>query len=494
MLLSDDAIATPLMQLGELAKDLPLEGVAAETEITGISADSRSVEPGYLFAAIPGTQANGASFAGAASQSGAAAILAADDAEIAVPGVPVLRARNPRRMLALMAARFFPRQPEHLVAVTGTSGKTSVAAFVRQIFDHAGHKAASIGTVGVTSPSGHVAGSLTTPDPVALHHLLDRLVAEEGVSHAVLEASSHGLDQYRLDGLRLEAAGFTNLGRDHLDYHADAAAYLAAKLRLFGEILPPHGIAVINADSDVAVEVVAAAQGSEDRLMMVGRAGDDIRIVSTEPTASGQVLVLELFGRRAEVELPLAGAFQADNAVMAAGLASAAGIAEDRVLEALGSLAGATGRLEKVAETPSGGQVFVDYAHKPEALRAVLTALRPQTKGRLIVVFGAGGDRDRGKRPLMGTAAAELADMVIVTDDNPRSEDPAAIRAEIVAGAPGAIEIAGRAEAIGNAVAMLGEGDVLCVAGKGHETGQTIAGKVLPFSDHEAVTAAVAAL
>jgi len=482
------------MLLSELAKDLPIEGAAAETEITGLAADSRAITPGNLFAALKGTQSDGTEYAGAAVSSGAAAILADADADIPVNGVPVIRARHPRRILALMAARFYPRQPEQLVAVTGTSGKTSVAQFTRQIFERAGHKAASIGTVGVTGPNGHEPGSLTTPDPVVLHRLLDRLAAEDEVTHTVLEASSHGLDQRRLDGLRLMAAGFTNLGRDHLDYHAGPAEYFAAKMRLFRDLLPASGTAVINADSDVAVEAIAAAEAGGARLMLVGHAGKDIRIRSVESEGLRQLLQLEVNGRRVEAVLPLACSFQADNAVMAAGLAMAAGIDPEIAVAAIEHLEGAQGRLEKVAETPSGGTVFVDYAHKPEALTAALTALRPIATGRLIVLFGAGGDRDTGKRPLMGEAAAKAADIVIVTDDNPRSEEPSAIRAEILQGAPEAIEIDGRGTAIAEAVAMLGPGDVLCVAGKGHETGQEIAGKKQHFSDHETVRAAVAAL
>lgn len=482
------------MLLGELAQDLPIDCANPGARISGLTADSRLVAPGFLFAAIRGTRADGAAFARSAVSLGAAAILADIDAELGVDSVPVIRAKQPRRILAMMAARFYPRQPEKLVAVTGTSGKTSVAHFTRQIFEHAGHRAASIGTVGVTRPHGHEPGSLTTPDPVALHRLLDELAGQDAVTHAVLEASSHGLDQRRLDGLRLTAAGFTNLGRDHLDYHAGPADYLAAKLRLFGEILPPGGVAVINADSDVAVEAVAVARSRGSQLMLVGRAGGDIRIVTSEGDGLDQRLTLEIGGRQAEVNLPLAGEFQADNAIMAAGLAIATGIDPETAIEAMHDLKGATGRLEKVADTPSGATIFIDYAHKPEALTAALTALRPLTTGRLVVVFGAGGDRDRGKRSVMGAAAAQAADIVIVTDDNPRSEDPAAIRAEILAGTPDAIEIAGRGEAISAAVAMLRSGDVLCVAGKGHEVGQTIGGQTLPFSDHEAVRAAVAAL
>jgi len=480
------------MQLGVLAENLPVDVPSEPVEIVGISADSRAIRPGYLFAALKGLSADGSRFAADAVAAGAAAILAAGDSDLGELAVPVLRARDPRRVLALMAARLYPRQPEKLVAVTGTSGKTSVAAFARQIFEAAGMRAASIGTIGVVGPRGHEKGSLTTPDPVALHQLLDRLATGDGVTHAALEASSHGLDQRRLDGLRLTAAGFTNLGRDHMDYHSGAADYLAAKLRLFCEILPPAGIAVVNADSDAAVEILSAAAASGVRTMLVGRSGGDVRIAAILPDGLMQHLEFEIGGERLAVTLPLAGSFQADNAAMALALAIAAGIDAKTAVAALASLEGAPGRLEKVAEK-AGAAIFVDYAHKPEALAAALSALRPLAAGRLIAVIGAGGDRDRGKRPLMGAAAIRHADIVIVTDDNPRSEDPAEIRRQILEGAPGAIEIAGRGKAIAEAVAMLREGDVLCIAGKGHETGQTIAGKVLPFSDHEAVAEAVAA-
>jgi UDP-N-acetylmuramoyl-L-alanyl-D-glutamate--2,6-diaminopimelate ligase len=326
-----------------------------------------------------------------------------------------------------------------------------------------------------------------------LHQLLDRLATEDGVTHAALEASSHGLDQRRLDGLRLTAAGFTNLGRDHMDYHSDAADYLTAKLRLFRDILPPTGTAVINADSDAAVEIVAAAAATGVRTMLVGRSGGDVKIAAIRPDGLLQHLEFEIAGERHTVTLPLAGAFQADNSAMVLGLALAAGIDAATAVAALATLEGAPGRLERVAEV-SGAAIFVDYAHKPEALAAALSALRPLASGRLIVLFGAGGDRDRGKRPLMGAAAREHADLVIVTDDNPRSEDPAEIRRQILEGAPGATEIAGRGRASSEAVAMLREGDVLCIAGKGQETGQTFAGKVLPISDHAAGAEAVAAL
>ncbi len=483
------------MLLGELATaDLSLSSGAGSLDITGLTADSRAVRPGYLFAALKGGAADGARFAGAAAASGAAAILADRTAEIAgIGGAALLRADDPRRALALLAARFYPRQPEKLVAVTGTSGKTSVTVFARQIFAAAGLEAASIGTIGVVTGRGAAYGSLTTPDPVDLHRTLDTL-AGEGVSHAALEASSHGLDQHRLDGVRMVAAAFTNLGRDHMDYHATVADYLAAKLRLFREILPRGAPAVVDADSPAGAEVAAAAKAAGRVPFTVGRAGTGLRLLDAAWDGTIQSLTIEHDGRRHRVALPLAGGFQVSNALVAAGLAMAAGLDAGAALGALAELAGAPGRLEKVAVTPSGGTIFVDYAHKPEALREALSALRPMTAGRLVVVFGAGGNRDPGKRPMMGAIATEVADVVIVTDDNPRNEEPASIRAAILAAAPGATEIGDRGAAIAEAVAMLRAGDVLCIAGKGHETGQIVKGVTTHFSDHEAVAAAVARL
>ncbi|SHF22093.1 UDP-N-acetylmuramoylalanyl-D-glutamate--2,6-diaminopimelate ligase [Kaistia soli DSM 19436] len=483
----------PVMRLGDLAStEIPLAPDAAAVEITGLTADSRAVQPGFLFAALKGVAADGVRFAPEAVKRGALALLCATDSSLAEdPGVPVLRAEDPRIALAHFAARFYPRQPEKLVAVTGTAGKTSVAVFARQIFAAAGFGGASIGTIGVVAPWGAEYGSLTTPDPVELHATLDRL-AREGVTHAALEASSHGLDQHRLDGVRLVAAGFTNLGRDHMDYHPTVEDYFAAKMRLFAEILPEGATAVIDADGPYAESVATIARDRQQQVVSVGAAGEGIRLISMTPADLHQVLKLDVFGESMEVDLPLAGGFQASNALVAAGLAVAAGIAPAAAIAALADLEGAPGRLEKVGITPSGGAVFVDYAHKPDALDHALAALRPMTRGRLIVVFGAGGDRDAGKRPLMGEVASRRADVVIVTDDNPRSEDPAAIRAAILAAAPGAIEIGDRRRAIAEAVSMLREGDVLCVAGKGHEAGQIVKGVVHPFSDHEAVSDAIA--
>jgi UDP-N-acetylmuramoyl-L-alanyl-D-glutamate--2,6-diaminopimelate ligase len=413
-------------------------------------------------------------------------VLAGRKADVGSVSEPVIRADDPRRTLALMAARFHPLQPGQLVAVTGTSGKTSVASFARQIFETAGFEAASIGTLGVVSRPWTEYGSLTTPDPVALHHDLDRL-AGEGVTAAALEASSHGLDQRRLDGLRIQAAAFTNLGRDHMDYHPTVEAYLDAKRRLFSAILPANGTAVVDLDDAHGASIAETATSRGQHLIRVGRNGSELRIASLTPKGFKLRMSVEAFGKPRDILLPLAGAFQASNALVAAGLAIGAGIDVDTALGALDDLVGAPGRLELAGRKANGAMIFIDYAHKPDALKSALQALRPMTAGRLIVVFGAGGDRDSGKRPLMGEAASAYADVVIVTDDNPRSENPAAIRKAILAAAPGAIEIGDRGEAIARAIAMLEPGDVLCVAGKGHETGQIVGKETIPFSDHAVV-------
>ncbi len=473
------------MLLGNLvSNDMPVPCEAGAVDVVGLTADSRAVEHGFLFAALQGQSTDGAQFIGDAVERGAVAVLAGRSTKIdSTADTIVIRADDPRKALALMAARFYPRQPEKLVAVTGTSGKTSVAAFTQQIFEAAGTSSASIGTLGVVSRSWTETGSLTTPDPVTLHQILDRL-AGAGVTHAALEASSHGLDQRRLDGLRLVAAGFTNLGRDHLDYHATVADYLAAKLRLFTDILPPDGTAVIEMDDLHSAQVAATARERGQSVIGVGRRGNELHLDDISPEGSGQRLTLEAFGKPYSVRLPLAGGFQVSNALVAAGLAIGAGVDPEVALAALEDLVGAPGRLEFIGRKADGGMIFVDYAHKPDAVESVLKALRPLTQGRLIIVLGAGGDRDIGKRRLMGEAAARYADIVVVTDDNPRSEDPADIRRAIIAGASNSIEIPDRGAAIREAVAMLGPGDVLCVAGKGHETGQIVGDRRLPFSDH----------
>jgi UDP-N-acetylmuramoyl-L-alanyl-D-glutamate--2,6-diaminopimelate ligase len=463
----------------------------AALEIAGVSADSRAVKAGDLFVAMAGAKTDGLNFIPQALAAGAAAIMAQRPPPTPLPaGVAFIKVDDARRALALAAAKFFSRQPRVIAAVTGTSGKTSVAAFTRQIWTALGHAAASIGTVGLASPKGEVYGSLTTPDPVALHRSLDQL-AGEGVTHLAIEASSHGLDQRRLDGVRVAAGGFTNLSRDHLDYHATLEAYLAAKLRLFTDLIEPGGAAVIAADHEETEVVATAARRRNLRLVTVGKRGKSIRLVESRIEGFAQALALEYAGREYRVRLPLPGEFQVDNALVAAGLVIATGAEPSATFAALGNLKGAKGRLELVGER-NGAPIFVDYAHKPDALAKALQALRPYAKRRLVVVFGCGGDRDQGKRPMMGAIAAKLADRVVVTDDNPRSENPAAIRAAILEAAPGALEIGDRREAISRSIEDLRQGDVLLIAGKGHETGQIIGKQVLPFSDHEAVAAALA--
>ena len=463
----------------------------ADLEIAGVTADSRTVKPGSLFVAVPGTKADGLGFVPAAVAAGAAAIVAEHSPHPALPdNVAFVRVANARRALALIAAKFFPRQPHVIAAVTGTSGKTSVAAFTRQIWTALGHRAASIGTVGLVSPRGETYGSLTTPDPVALHRSIDALAGDEGVTHLAIEASSHGLDQSRLDGLRLSAGGFTNITRDHLDYHPSFEAYLEAKLRLFAVLLAPGAPAVIYADHDHADRVVATAKARGLSIMTVGHKGSAIRLVETTIDGFAQAMRVEHDNKTYQIHLPLVGEFQIENALVASGLAIATGSDPAAVFKTLEHLQGAKGRLERVG-TNHGAPIFVDYAHKPDALAKALDALRPYVRGRLVVVFGAGGDRDRGKRPLMGAIAQEKADRVIITDDNPRSEDPAAIRSAILAAAKGATEIGDRREAIHRAIADLRTGDVLLIAGKGHETGQIIGDRVIEFSDHEAVAAAL---
>jgi UDP-N-acetylmuramoyl-L-alanyl-D-glutamate--2,6-diaminopimelate ligase len=458
----------------------------SDPDIIGLTADSRAVKKGFLFAALAGSKTDGAKFISDAVGKGAAAVLAGRGAQVALAAPSVLlTTEEPRRTLALMAARFYASQPACTVAVTGTSGKTSVAEFTRQIFATLGHKAASLGTIGIVKPGGATYGGLTTPDPIALHRTLADL-AREHISHLAFEASSHGLDQFRLDGVGIKAAAFTNLGRDHLDYHLSVEAYLAAKLRLFSELLPKDGVAVVNADSEHAPAVMAAAGAR--KILTVGRSGEAIRLAGLDRDGFAQELRVESGERTLDIRLPLLGAYQAENALVASGLAMATGEDPERALTALEKLTGVPGRLE-VMGIIRGGLAVIDYAHKPEALEAALTALRPFARGRLVCVFGCGGDRDKGKRPIMGKIAARLADSVIVTDDNPRSEDPKAIRAEILAGAAGAREIGNRAEAIEAGSRLLGSGDVLLVAGKGHETGQIMGGTVLPFSDHDVVRA-----
>jgi UDP-N-acetylmuramoyl-L-alanyl-D-glutamate--2,6-diaminopimelate ligase len=478
------------MKLSELLTDTAkLDARLAAIDVAGLTADSRAVKRGYVFVAVPGSKADGLAFAAAAASAGAAAIVGERAPEGLPAGAVFVPVKNARRALALAAARFYPRQPETIAAVTGTSGKTSVAAFTRQIWAALGYEAASIGTIGVVTPKREVYGSLTTPDPIALMRTLDEL-AGEGVTHLAMEASSHGLDQHRLDGVRVAAAGFTNLSRDHMDYHPTIEAYLAAKLRLFESLVVAGGTAVIDVDHEHADKVVATAKARGLKLITVGRRGEGIALLSTEINGFAQKLKVAHGGKQFTLALPLVGGFQVENALVSAGLAIATGSAPAQVFAALENLKGAKGRLDLAGEK-DGAPIFVDYAHKPDALAKVLEALRPYVKRKLVVVFGAGGDRDQGKRPLMGTIAVENADSVIVTDDNPRSENPTAIRAAILKAAPGAIEIGDRHEAIRSAVTGLRAGDVLLIAGKGHETGQIIGNRTLPFSDHDAVAAAL---
>jgi UDP-N-acetylmuramoyl-L-alanyl-D-glutamate--2,6-diaminopimelate ligase len=469
-------------------------------EIAGLTADSRAARPGYLFAALPGAKVSGVEFIAEAARRGAVAVLAPAGA---VPDgattLPVIEDARPRRLFALMAAAFYGAQPEFVAAVTGTSGKTSTVSFARQVWTRLGFASASLGTLGVESDPITRYGSLTTADPVQLHADLAAL-AQAGVTRGAMEASSHGLDQYRLDGVRVRAAGFTGFGRDHLDYHATAAAYFAAKARLFTEVLQPGGVAVLNADIPEFERLEAAANAAGRRVLSYGWRGKHLGIVARKPSSSGQMVEIGAFGRSRVFTLPLVGEFQLMNALCALGLIIGCEFDDplspdlDRLapmVDAIAALKGVRGRLEHVASLANGAAVYVDYAHKPDALVAVLEALRPHASGKLVVAFGCGGDRDPGKRPLMGAIAARLADRAIVTDDNPRSEDPSAIRAAILAGAPGAIEIGDRGEAISAGVRGLGPGDVFVIAGKGHEQGQIVGDRVIPFDDAAVVRAVV---
>lgn len=489
--------------MAETVKTLSELGLRAqggrEARITGLSVDSRQVKPGHLFAALPGTRMHGGEFIRYALRMEAAAILTDREgaeiakAELAASTAALIVVEDPRQVLAYTAALWFGRQPETVVAVTGTSGKTSVATFTRQIWQALGHSAANLGTMGVlgdfTAPLAH-----TTPEPVTLHRVL-RDMAEAGVTHAAMEASSHGLDQGRLDGVRLRAAAFTNFSQDHLDYHANFDEYFSAKAGLFARVLPEEGTAVINIDDPRGREMLAIARSRGQRLLTVGRdPAADLRIAAQRFDATGQDLRFTHQGRPHLVRLALIGGFQAENVLAAAGLAMASGDAPDAVIAALPGLTTVRGRMELAAKRDNGATVFVDYSHKPGALASALQSLRPHVLGRIVVVFGAGGDRDRLKRPLMGEVAAKHADVVFVTDDNPRSEDPAAIRAEVMAGCPEATEVGDRAEAILRGVDALGPGDALLIAGKGHETGQIVGNDIYPFDDAEQASVAVAAL
>jgi UDP-N-acetylmuramoyl-L-alanyl-D-glutamate--2,6-diaminopimelate ligase len=461
---------------------------APAVEVAGVTADSRKVKSGYLFAALQGVAADGRAYIDAAIKAGAVAVLT--DRRPGEWSAPSVKVDEPRLALARVSAAFFPQQPATVAAVTGTNGKSSTVDFLRQVWTHMGRKAASMGTLGAIGPSGVIDLGHTTPDPVAIHETLDKL-AREGVTHAAMEASSHGLVQHRLDAVKLAAGAFTNLTQDHLDYHPDFDDYRRAKLRLFSELLPKGAPAVINADSPERDAFEQAAKDAGLKPFTVGWRGDDLRIDEAIPRGTGQDLNIQWNSGERLVHLPLIGEFQALNALCAAGIAMALGDPIEKILDALTELKGVHGRLELVGQTAAKAPVFVDYAHTPDGLNVLLRAARPHVRGRLVLVFGCGGDRDAAKRPIMGDVARRLADDVIVTDDNPRSEDPAKIRAAIRKGIPNASEIGDRAAAIIEGVRRLKAGDALLIAGKGHETGQIVKGATTPFSDFDVARAAL---
>ena len=462
------------MRLGELA------GVASDSEVTGAAIDNRKVAPGNLFGAFRGSVSNGEDYIASAVERGAVAVVARPEATVA--GAIHLADPEPRRLFARLAAKLFAPYPETIVAVTGTNGKTSTVEMVRQLWRIAGHRSASIGTLGVTTADEQVQTGLTTPDIVTF---LSNLAGLErmGISHVSYEASSHGLDQYRSEGQPVAAAAFTNFSRDHLDYHADMDEYFAAKMRLFAEVVDTSGTAVVWTGGARSGEVIDHVRSRGLKLITVGPGAETIALVSQTPTPLGQALVLRYEGKEHKLALPLIGAYQAANVLVSAGLVLATGGKWAETFSGMGRLSPVRGRLERAVITPAGAPVYVDYAHTPDAIEAAIAALRPHVSGKLITVFGAGGDRDVGKRPEMGRVAAALSDIAIVTDDNPRSEDPAAIRAAIMAGAPGLREIGGRREAIAAAMDEARAGDIVLLAGKGHEQGQIVGDRVLPFDD-----------
>ncbi|QIL03079.1 UDP-N-acetylmuramoyl-L-alanyl-D-glutamate--2,6-diaminopimelate ligase [Sphingomonas sinipercae] len=461
-----------------------LADIDSDSEVTGFALDHRKVVRGNVFGAFKGALFNGEDFIDEAVRHGAVAVVASPGATVS--GAALLPDPEPRRLFARMAAKFFGPYPETVVAVTGTNGKTSTVEMTRQLWRMAGHRSASIGTLGVTTSDDQVKTGLTTPDIVTFLSNVAGL-RRMGISHVAYEASSHGLDQYRAEGVPLSAVAFTNFSRDHLDYHGTMEAYFEAKMRLFGDVAQPGTPAVIWADDPKSSEVARRAAKRGLKVMTVGRGGDAIRLLDQTPTPLGQALAIEHGGKAHRLALPLIGAYQASNVLVAAGLALATGAEWDSVFSAMARLAPVRGRLERAVISRDGAPVYVDYAHTPDAIEAAIAALRPHVEGKLITVFGAGGDRDQGKRAPMGEAASRLSDVVVVTDDNPRGEDAAAIRKAILAGAPGGIEVAGRREAIARAIAMAQNGDIILLAGKGHETGQIIgAGKdqrILPFDD-----------
>lgn len=484
-----------------MAKKTQSETVFDIRHLSGLTADSRTVKPGYLFAAFSGSKTDGTIYIQDAIDKGAAVLLVKTGAALPAhipPDVAVIYDDYPRRQFAMMVAEFYGyAQPEHVAAVTGTNGKTSIAWFVRQIWQKLGYKAAGLGTLGLITGDQYLPesqeSSATTPDPVKLHEELKTL-DDTGVSHLAMEASSHGLDQYRMDGVRVETAAFTNLSHDHLDYHPDMQSYLQAKLRLFSELLLPDGVAVLNADVP-EYGTIKGALSSGQRVISYGTRGEDIKLLSRTLTADGQDMDISLFGQDYHIHLPLIGQFQVMNVLCAIGMV----LAHDKskinaVLDIIPELSCVPGRLERIDGHPSGASVYVDYAHTPDALRSALEAIRPHVENRLVCLFGCGGDRDRTKRPVMGKIAAEIADVVYVTDDNPRSEDPAAIRQAIMQAAPSAHEVSDRAQAIVQSIGALGVGDCLLIAGKGHEQGQTIGDKTLPFDDRTHARESIAAL
>jgi UDP-N-acetylmuramoyl-L-alanyl-D-glutamate--2,6-diaminopimelate ligase len=468
------------MRLGQLLAGL--DEAAAEQNVTGFAIDHRKIAPGTIFGAFQGAAFNGEDFIPDAVAAGAVAIVARPEAK--VTGARHIADANPRRAFAQLATKFFTPMPSHIAAVTGTNGKTSTAELTRQLWRMAGHSAASIGTLGITTASDQVRTGLTTPDIVTFLANMSGL-AREGVSHAIFEASSHGLSQYRSEGVKVDVAAFTNLSRDHLDYHGDMDDYFEAKMRLFDEVVDDSGTAVIWADDEWSDKAIARAKQRALRLITVGEKGEGICLVSRTPTQLGQTLELKIQGEVSKVKLPLIGAYQAANVLVAAGIVLASGGDVEDVLGHLARLQPVRGRLERAVITRSGAPVYVDYAHTPDGLRAAIAALRPHTKGRLITVFGAGGDRDSGKRPEMGAIAIADSDIAIVTDDNPRSEDPVLIRDDILKGAPGAHNIGDRRDAIAFAIEQAEPDDIVLIAGKGHEQGQEIAGRMLPFDDVE---------
>ncbi len=477
------------MKLGDIAAIADVRNFKAaenwlDIVVDGLSADSRKIQSGFVFFALSGDKTNGSRFVADATKNGAIAVVSSEAISELDDQIPNIVVDNPRMVLAKAAAAFYKIQPQTIVAVTGTAGKTSVASFVRQIWEKIGEQSAMIGTTGIVAPGRKEYGALTTPDPVTLHALMSEL-ANNGVTHCSMEASSHGLDQFRLDGIELSAAGFTNLGRDHMDYHPTVDHYFNAKMALFDRVLPKGSPAVIFADDEWSAKAIKHAQEAGQTVLSVGHNGAFLTLKRVEQHRHQQRAEIHHDGQIYEVDLPLAGDFQMSNALVAAGLCIATGADAKSVLNALETIEGAPGRLDLVGKSKKGAPVYVDYAHKPDALEHVLRAVRPFTTGRIILAFGCGGDRDKGKRALMGEIASRLADVVIITDDNPRTEEPDAIRQEILSAAPDALNIGDRHDAIEKSIKMLEEGDSLIIAGKGHEHGQIVGDKVLPFSDHD---------